>query len=121
MAVHFLLDFTTPFGIGESVFARHPPQEIPNTGGPAWPPYRQGTIAQMKLVLEENVEKALVVSQPTDTKTLSVACVIYTIIGPPSNHHQSAFIVECTTGPNSEPMVFASEEEIKAYLQPVSG
>lgn len=120
MNIHFCLDFTTPFGVGETVFARHPPSQIPNTGGPARPPYHRGKIAQVKLVLEERLEKALIVTHPTEHKSLPVACVIYTLIGSPVDHHQSAITVECLTSPDSEPMVFASEEEIKAYLQHVS-
>ncbi|GAB4038667.1 hypothetical protein [Spirosoma gilvum] len=116
MAIQFQLDFTTPFGFGDLVFARHPPSEIPNMGGPAWPPYRTGTIAQVKLVLKEELEKALVVTHPTEQKTLSVACVIYTILSPPTDPHQSAITVECSMAPDSAPMIFGSEQEIKAYL-----
>lgn len=116
MSIHFLLDFATPFGIGDQVYVLHPPKEVPCPGGSSWPPYRKGTIAQVKLVLDLNPGNGLVITQPTDQKTLQVERVIYTVICPPTDHHQAAFTVECPTCSGSERKLFISEEEVKAHL-----
>ncbi len=120
MAIHFSLDFTTPFGIGDQVFVLHPPKDIPCHGGPAWKPYQKGNIIKIKLIFDLNTTNGLAISQPGDEQILHVDRVVYTIICPPLDHHHSAFSVECLTDPTSEPRLFANEEELQAYLQPES-
>jgi hypothetical protein len=117
MSIHFVLDFMTPFGVGDQVYVLHPPKDVPCRGGPAWLHYRKGTIARVKLVFDLNPGNGLIVAQPTEQKVLEVERVVYTIVCQPLEPHQSAFMVECPTSSDNERRLFSSEEDVQSYLE----
>lgn len=117
MSLHVSLDFTTPFTVGDTVYTTFPPGDHEYTGGPASYDSLEGKISSVKLVLELNHANACIVKEPLTEKQLNVETVVYTVV-PSAQFHLSPFTVECDMQPDSHPMLFASEDELKAYRHP---
>lgn len=117
MPLHVRLDFTAPFTVGDTVCSTYPPGNHAYMGGPASYEFLEGKVSSVKLVLELNHENSCLVKEPLTEKELSVKTVVYTIV-PMPHYHLSAFIVECHQQPGSHPMLFGSEEELRAYRHP---
>lgn len=117
MPLHVRLDFTAPFTVGDTIYTAYPPAEHEYAGGPASFTALPGKVSSVKLILALNHENSCIVKEPLTEKQLTVEAVLYTIL-PLSPHRISPFTVECHTQSGSHPMLFASEEELRAYQHP---
>ena len=114
MPLHVKLNFTAPFTVGDVVCSAYPPGDHKYTAGPASYDCVEGKISSVKLELELNHENSCLIKEPLTEKKLTVKAVVYTVV-PLPQYHLSPFTVECPTQLGSHPMLFASEEELRAY------
>ncbi|WP_420150176.1 hypothetical protein [Spirosoma sp.] len=117
MPLHVKLDFTAPFAVGDTVYTSYPPGDHAYNGGPASYDFLEGKVSSVKFVLELNHENSCLVKEPLTEQELTVKNVVYTVV-PARSTHLSPFTVECNTQSGSHPMLFASEEEHRAYYHP---
>ncbi|MBD2753349.1 hypothetical protein [Spirosoma validum] len=118
MPLHVKLDFTAPFTVGDTIYSSYPPGDHKYTGGPSSYDSLEGKISSVKFELELNHDNSCLVKEAITEKELTVKAVVYTVM-PSAQPHLSPFTVECNLQPDSHPMLFASEAELRAYQHPV--
>lgn len=109
MPIHFSLDFTAPFEVGDQVYTQSPYNDKSTPGNSPNQPGIQATVASAKLVLSEDPAGSTTVTELVNQKTIQVDRIIYTLI--PDDDTFSAFTVAWLTGESSQPQLFASQQE----------
>lgn len=116
MPVHFSLDFTAPFGVGDVVYTPFPPGAQEYVGGPASYKSLKAEVLTVKLRLDLGPDNSCLLTESLRDRPIGVRQVVYTL-EPISVPALSAFDVEWSTSPTSEPKLFAQEDQLLAYQQ----
>jgi hypothetical protein len=113
MPVHFTLDFTSPFEVGDEVYTPFSPGVQEHVGGPAAYKSLRSTILAIKLQLDMGPDNSCLLTQALTDRRIGVRQVVYTL-EPDSVYGLSAFEVVCSTSATSEPKLFAEEAQLLA-------
>ncbi|GAB4038669.1 hypothetical protein [Spirosoma gilvum] len=116
MAVHFSLEFTAPFGVGDVVYTYYPPSHQGDVGGPASHQILQAVILSMRLRLDLGPDNTCLLTEHLADQSIHAKQVVYTL-EPLSIQALSAFDVVWSTDPDRAPTLFIQPEQLVAYLQ----
>lgn len=115
MPLHFSLDFSVPFEVGDVVYTDYPPNERSTVGAVTNIAACQATVSSVKIVFGTGPSGSITVTELTSQKDIPVERVIYTLV--PDENLFSAFTVECLVTDGSVSQLFATKEQLLTYHQ----
>ncbi len=112
MSVRLILQFVTPFRVGDTVYLAYPPNQKAVTGSVHEIKPLKATISAIKIAFGQTEE--LIIKEPVDSYEVKVAHVAYTLIPLPP-HQVSPFTINCADT-DAAPRLYATEEAFDNQL-----
>lgn len=107
MPIRFLLEFTAPFTVGDTVYLAYPPNQKAVTGSVQEIRPLEATVCAINVGFGQPDE--LTIKQPVDSYEVAVKQITYTL-APAAPHQFAAFTVNCPAN-ETTPILLATEQE----------